>query len=864
MHESRSWNRYRAKFDDIFPNVLCVILVLLCCLVIHLREENRSFDRYSPTRHNEALKNSLKEEAFSTVGRTMTQSITITSQTPTKPIFKPIHRVEDRKLITGKGNYVDDLKLPNMLYAAVLRSPYGHAKIKRIELAKVLSNPLVRAVVAADDAVSMTRPLPVRDPSLIQKFSSEEYCLAVGKVRHFGEPIVAVACETPEAANDALEDIEIDYEPLPAVVDVEEAMESDSPLVYESYGTNVVAHYTGKFGNYDDAARQCDQVIKTRVRIGGYTFPPMETAGATASYSPESQLLTVWSNSQVFGESVRMLSNSLGIPTNRIRVITDDMGGGFGIKTRPWKQLIIPCLLSMKTSRPVRYIETRSEHMAGAGEAATLLFDTELAVRRDGRILGLKIHEIADEGASISYAGAYATMCWASVNGPYDIQNIAWNADCVLTNRSPSTPIRGVGKIMMSYALERAVEKAAHALKIDPVEMRLMNFIPKDKFPYANASGRLYDSGNYSEGLRKAAELMEYGKAKQLQDDLRRQGRYVGLGVASAVHPASGWVNSIEGLRITVDSFGQVLVSASTPDTGTGHNTIMAQIISEELGISVDDITFTNIDSFRNPWTPSSGTHMSKFSGPNIEACVGASRKVRKKILEVASILMDSDELDLELRDERVWSKTSKASKSIKEVATFAYTDRKLLDKGVEMGIEATVVTPGFVPPEALRAGHVASYLTHGSSTDICLAEVDLETYKVNILRYVSVHDCGTILNRTLVDGQLHGGLMNGIEAALFSRFEYGGDGELLTQTFIDYLLATSVDLPKFLIEHVETPAPFSSLGVKGVGESGVGGPLAAVPNAVEDALQEFDISLEQIPITEDKLFKLLSSKRKK
>ena len=769
--------------------------------------------------------------------------------------------VEDRRGISGVTAIVDELEYSRVHYVAVLRSPYAHAKLLKVDCSKALEVPGVVAAVTGEDAKRFTKPLPAY---AVSHLKPEEYGLAVGKVRYVGEPIAAVAATDPDTAEDAIEFIEAEYETLPAVVDAEEAMKPGAPLVYESFGTNVVAHHTAKWGNVDQAFKDAAVVVKKRVTLSRFSSTPLEPVAVVGRYDSITDELTLSCNAQMPGHVMMVMSEVMGIPTHRLHLIVQDIGGGFGLKTRPWKPLVLVSLLAKKVpGRPVKYIEERREHLLASGMTAGLAADFEAAASKDGKILAFRFRDYNNDGASLTYAGTYSSMHATLINGCYSIRNIQWESFTCLTNTCPSMPNRGVGKPGIVYIVERMIEAVAQELKIDPVEIRMRNFIPPDKFPYVTPSGRVYDSGNYPAVMNTAVKISEYEKWRREQAKARKEGRYIGIGVASYVHGGSATAREIEGITIKVDPKGRVVISSGSPDMGTSHSSAFAQILSDELGVNPGDVSTISFDSDRSPWTPYSGTHANKFSGPDVESTVRAARILRKKIIDVASHLLGlaSGSEEIVLTGGKAFARSNPSKfVTVVDIAKASYQNPQLLPKGVDPGLEVTCVGNS---PFAMDAFHAASemetgathqlvtgsssptgYMTYPNSAHIVVVEVDANTGMVKILNYAIVHDVGRVINPMIVEGQVHGGFASGIGAAFFEEFLYNKEGELLSSTFMDYLKPTSLDIPELAEDRVETPSRRSSLGIKAIGEGESLGPLPVMCNAVEDALDPLGVKV--------------------
>ncbi|MCS7136805.1 MAG: xanthine dehydrogenase family protein molybdopterin-binding subunit [Candidatus Caldarchaeum sp.] len=775
-------------------------------------------------------------------------------------IGERVKRLEDPPLLTGKATFVDDLKINGMLHAAILRSPYPHAYVRGVEVKQALKRPGVRAVLLPSDVLERTKPIP--PARQILHLSPQEYCMAVGKTRYVGEPVAAVAAETQAEAFDALEDIHIEYAPLESVSDPYRAMNDSSNLVYEPFGTNLAAHFHEKWGNVEAAFASADRVLEMEFKLHSYSIPPLETIGVLAKYDEHSKGLTVWANVQMVGEAVKVLSHCLGIPSNRLRLVVPHIGGGFGLKGRPWKNLLITSLLSLKTGRPVKYVETRREHLSSAGHTPACFFKIKAAVRKDGRILGYRIEEVVDEGASISYAGIYALMHKTLINGAYDVRNIEWDAYCVLTNKSPSTPVRAVGKAGIGYVVERMVDTIARELSMDPAEIRFKNYIKAGDMPYATPSGKIYDPSDYSAILRKALEV---ARVEEYRQSRREDGKVYGVGISTVVHGGSAWAVEFEAIQVSVDVHGCVKVSSPSPDMGTGQRTSLAQIVAEELGITPQSVSFPEnyFDSQSMVWTPFSGTHASKFSGPDVESCVRAARILKSKVLKAASLMLEANPNDLVLEDGMVGVRNSGVKVSLEQVAAFVYRHQSNLPEGLEPGLTATWIGGSDRSRESYVEDPTASYLTYPFSAHVAVVALDPETGYVEVEKYVVVHDCGATINPMIVEGQVVGSVANGVEAALLCEFVYDADSQMLTQTFADLLLMTASEGFDVSVYDLSHPTNRSILGVKGIAEADVIGPLAAVPNAVLDALSNLGINaqIDSLPLTPEKILTLITPK---
>lgn len=809
----------------------------------------------------------------------MSQAETVAEVKP-RWIGSAMKRVEDRHLLNADTNFVDDIKFPDVLYVAVLRSPYARAILRSVDTTDALNMPGVVDVITGDDAVRISKPLP----SYVEgsNFKSQEYFLAVKQVRYAGEPIAAVAATDPAVAEDAIEAINVEYEPLTPIIDPEEAAKPGSELVYDSFGTNVVAHYHGKWGDIEGSFKEADVVVKEKIKLHRFTSTPLEPVTAVASFNSISGELILHCNAQMVGHVMMVVSDTLNIPTHKFHLKVADIGGGFGIKARPWKQLLIPCALAMKTGRTVKYVETRTEDIMAGGASAGGVFEIEAAAKKDGRILGYRLHDISNDGASLTYAGTYESMRGYLLNGCYRIKNIQWDAFSVLTNTVPSMPNRGVGKPGITYILERMVQFLSEKLGMDPAEVRLKNFIQPDEFPYPTPAGTVYDSGNYPVVLKKALKLADYDGFRKRQLQLRKLGRYVGVGICTYVHGSSGVTAEVEGATVSIDPKGKVLMHAGSPDMGTAHATALTQIAADELGVNPSDVEVVSFDSSSSPWTPYSGTHANKFSGPDVEAAVRACRILRRKVAAIAAKLLNADEESIEVNEGKVSARGNPdRARTLGEVARAAYQNPKFLPEGHDPGLIVTYVgnnpnalnayrpdaksagvLPTIIAVAGPAGGGLKGFMTYPNSAHIVQLEVDAETGRVEIMKYFIVHDSGREINPMVVEGQVQGNAAFAVGTALFEGLNYDSGGQLLNPTFMDYLKPTTMEVPDLVIDRIETPSPNSILGIKGVGEGEALGPLAAIANGIEDALAPMHVRLTDPPFSPEKLAQLIREAR--
>ncbi len=784
-----------------------------------------------------------------------------------------LKRKEDPRLLTGQGRFLDDIKLPGMLHAAFVRSPHAHARVLRVDASAARALPGVYAVLTGAEARERSGtlrpliPVPTEPPN---------YCLASDKVRYVGEPLAIVAAVDRATAEDAAALVAVEYEELPAVVDVERAVQPDAPLVYEEVGSNVLWHDVFEYGDVEAAFAAADEVVAERFTIHRYASTPLECFGVIADWDAGQEVLTIWTNDQRPGLTIGTVAEALRLSEAQIHLITPDIGGGFGNKRRP-AYIVAVALLAMATGRPVKYLEDRRENLMALMHACNGVMYIEAAVRRDGTVLGLKVRDYADEGTNLISPCQHSLLKLGNMVNTYRIPAVRFEPYSVLTNKCPSGANRGIGKPFMCFAIERLMDRIAERLGLDPAELRFRNFIPPDQFPYETPTGAYYDSGNFPETLRRALRLLDYDALRREQARARAEGRYLGIGISTAVEPASSNLAAYmlvtgkqtstgvgEAAMVRVEPDGKVRVAFGDVCSGQGYETAAAQLVADELGLHPDDVhVHPWFDSFTTPWLYSSGNYANKFATTDVGAILGAARKVKEKILTIAAHLLEAAPEDLELRDGRVRVRgVPSREKALREIAQVAYRNLLALPPGLEPGLEARhfYANPVATLPEA--GGRVRGQLIFTNAAHIALVEVDIETAQVKVLRYGVVHDCGRAINPLLVAGQVHGATVHGIGAALLEEFVYDENGQLLTTTFMDYLKPTASDVPTIETDHLETPSPFTPLGTKGVGEGGAIPAPACIANAVEDALRPLGVRIDGLPISPSRLWTLLQRAR--
>lgn len=749
---------------------------------------------------------------------------------------QPIKRKEDRRLLTGAATYVDDLTLPGMLYAAFVRSPLAHAAIKRIDVSSALRRGAIKALTGAE-LKELCGPLVVNS---VQKGSKvpEHYPLAVGEAKFVGEPVAVVVARDRYAARDAAEEVVVEYEPLPAVVDPERAMERGAPLVHRELGDNICYTWRMRRGDVDGIFRRADRVVASKLRIRRLSPTPIEPRGVVAQYDAASGRLTVWGSTQFPHSLQGWIASSLRMDESRVRVIVPEVGGGFGAKLNHYPEDVVIPLLAMQLGRPVKWVEDRRENFLATTHGRGMTADIEAAFSGDGRILALRGRIIADLGAYNYVSTQLIPILAASMlPGAYRMEGIDAEVVGVFTNKMATDAYRGAGRPEAAYIIERVMDRAARSLGIDPAELRLKNFIRPSEFPYKTPTGFEYDSGDYEAALRRALELAGYEELRREREGLRREGRYMGIGVSTFVEICNF---RYQGAHIKVEPDGRVLAFTSTSPHGQGEETAFAQLIADELGIRLEDVEVIHGDTLLTPRGSGTAGSWTLTSGGN--ALLIAARQVREKTQAIAAAMLEARPEDLSLGDGWIWVKGAPDKRiAFSEVARVAY-DQDRVPEGLEVGLAAT----GFYTPN----------VTSPFGAYVAVVEVDPETWGVELRRVVLVSDCGRVVNPMLVEGQIHGGAVQALGQALLEEVIYGDDGSQLTASLMDYLIPSAREVPELITDRTETPAP-NPLGTKGVGELATIGLTPAILNAVEDALSPLGVPIDDIPAKPSYLYSI-------
>lgn len=776
---------------------------------------------------------------------------------------------EDLRFVRGAGRYIDDIKLPRMLYMDVLTSPYAHARIRNIDVGDALKLRGVKAVLTGSEAATLSNPIPNGLHGWSKAAGIPMYCLARDRVRYCGEPIAAVAADDRGTAADALELIRVEYEPLAIVSEVEEATKKGATILHEEFGSNVVFNRVFDFSeDIETDFDKCDLIVEGEFRTGRHTGQALETFGCIAFYNDYTNSLSYWSNFQYPAnfQSGYNIPFPLRIDKDKINFAQDiDIGGSFGNKTSiHW--LTICGLLSKKTNSPVKFIETRSQHsLTGCSHAHDRVHQIRLGLNRDGKIQALKLKVIEDIGAyPYIYTPATLLKPLTIINGQYKIKNICYEAVAVCTNKAPVGAYRGFGAVSAAYSLERIMDRAAMKLCMDPIQLRLANFIKADEFPYVTPSGEVYDSGNYDLQIQKLLELSEYERLRTRCNESKDSTTRLGIGISTSVEPGmftqaavamsqnAEVTSTPESLLVRVSGDGRIFVDLPFPSSGQSHETYVAQLFSSQLGVRMDDIVVRRLDTNSSP--PSIGPAASRLASMLAGASLIAVERIKTKMLDLTSYLVEARREDLSYEDGFVVMKgTPSVRMSFKELAKIINNQTHRLPKDMESALSFSCTfdyRPG-VPDDKWRLNR---YNTIASGANLALVEVDLETGIAKVLGYWVIDDCGTIVNPIVVDGQVHGGVFQGIEHALYCEFVYDEQGQLMNPTFMDYLVPNALDVPSFVVGHIVTPSPTSPLGVKGLGEGGIIWAPSAIANAIEDALAP-EVQINDCPIGVEKLY---------
>ncbi|MGH3501047.1 MAG: xanthine dehydrogenase family protein molybdopterin-binding subunit [Nocardioidaceae bacterium] len=797
----------------------------------------------------------------------------VTTQEPgtheRKWVGKSIRRVEDPKFLRGRGGYVADLAPPGTLHAVLLRSPHAHARIVHVDAAEARQLPGVVAVVTGADAADLCDPMPDFGPDPTKHTWR---CLAHEKVRYVGEGVAVVVAENRYVAEDARDLIDVEYEPLPPVVDPEEALAADAPLVHEALGSNVAYERTFDFGDVDRDFEEAEVIVRDRLRWGRSGAQPLETVGAVANYDPGTGMMTVHTNSLSFTSYLFMLAQTLKIPANKLDVHPLPAGGSFGSKLFAVKSSAVAGMCSKLTGRPVSYVEDRVDNISNCDHhGSDRVYEVELALMRDGTMRGVKIDVVDDYGAYIQFGVGHHGNALAQVVGPYRMSSVRYRLRAVLTNKCQQGAYRGFGSEVNNWMLECMVDMAARELGTTAVEIRRKNFIQPDQFPYFIPTGNVYDSGNYDAVLDKALELADYPRWREEQQRLRKEGRYIGIGlitcqersVFSATEfwfwfdePPAPVTSMPESVTLKVDATGGITATLySCAFWGNSPETMVAQLVAEEFDVDPHQVSVVYQGTGQG--LPATGPGGSRTTVMLAGAVEGASRKIKEKIFKVAGHLLEVEPSDLEWVDGGVAVKGSPENrKTLAEIALAVHLFKHGLPEEIESGLEESKVYdhPYTTMPSADRKDLGVFYPFMGHACHIPVVEVDPLTGTVAFLNYTAVHDCGTLVNPRSLAGHIVGGIAQGIGTALYEEYVYDRDGQLVTTSYMDYLIPSAMEVPEVTVGHVETPSPYTVHGIKGGGEGGRMMAPAAVCSAVNDALAPLRAQITTLPMTPERI----------
>jgi carbon-monoxide dehydrogenase large subunit len=781
----------------------------------------------------------------------------------------PITRQEDQRFLTGKGTYVDDIDLPDMLHAAILRSPHAHAIIRSIDTSQASALDGVAAVLTYKDLGPLAAPLPLLIPHPALTHPHTQRALAKDVVRYVGEAVAMVVATDRYIAEDALALIDVDYDSLPVISpdNPADAAAPNTPLIHDDTPNNIAAHLVQNVGDVDSAFARASHIFHRHVQLDRSASQPLETRGIVARFDAFEQALTVWDSTQGPISIRNGLAMLFGLPADKVRVTAPDVGGGFGNKIMLFypDEILVP-LAAIRLGHPVKWIEDRLEHMTASNHERSQVHDISVAMDDEGHILGLRDIFFHDTGAYCPYGIIVPLITSCQLPGPYKLPNYYSDATVVYTNRTPVSPYRGAGRPHGVFAMERILDYAADQLGIDRAEIRHRNFIQPEEFPYdvgltfQDGLPTRYDSGNYPAGLERALEMIGYDNFREQQQQAREQGRYLGIGIGCYVEGTG--IGPYEGAHISIDNQGEIHVATGLTTQGQGHQTSFAQIVAQALSVDVSKVHITTGDTHRFHW--GTGTYASRAMVIAGNAIGLAALAVKEKAIKVASWALEVAPEDLELVEGRVRVKgtpsrgLSLAALSIaSNPIRYAYgasapdlpeilpvREGPPLPPGEEPGLEATQY---FSPQHA----------TFASGVHAAIIEVDIHTGIVKVLKYAVLHDCGKLVNPLIVEGQITGGVAQGIGGSFYEHMDYDDNGQLLNASYMDFLIPYATEVPHLEMDHIETPSPINPLGVKGAGEAGCIPVPALMAAALEDALSPFNAKVDRMPLTPDDVRKL-------
>ena len=765
-------------------------------------------------------------------------------------VGQSVPRKEDRRLVQGQGLFVDDVRRHGMGYVHFVRSPYAHAKIVSIDVSAALALDGVYGTITGDEVAIQTDPF--FEMSVPPGNQIKDYALAVGKVRHMGEPVAAVCAATRELARDAAELIEVEYEPLPVLVDGEKALE-DTVVLHEDAGTNVVWSGVFDWGDWEQAKADADHVVTIkRLHFHRFSSTPLECSGALVEYDKGTLEWTLHCNHQMPGIGAIWMAPALRTGLDKLRFVTGDIGGGFGNKICLHPQFVVLCLLSRKLGRPVQWTEWRTDqHMANAHGNERMFLDVEVAVKADGTLTGFNVRAIDDCGAFPRYE-PLGCIIWAQVTpGCYEWKNIRVDFTQVCTNKSPVSPNRGYSRMQHLWLTERIIDVVASELGFDPVEIRKRNYVKE--FPYETPSGCVYDSGDYERCLDIALDLIGYEGIEARREEAKARGKLLGIGIGSTLdsgtnnfaqsqllNPELQFSGNNEAASAKLDIFGEVVVTLGTVPQGQGHETTSAQVVADIIGCSVDQVNVRRgHDTWFNTHAGFSGTYASQFAVTGLGAVKGAAELLRDEMIKLAAFVLQAPEEAIELSDgfARIKDGPPEAALPFMALGAIVNANNAFLPPDFNPTLNHRYVYRPYFGPVDTEKKKGKLTLTYSTQIHACVVEVDPETGHVELVDYAAVDDCGTRIHPQIVEGQVHGATVHAIGAALHEDFVYDEDGTLLTPNFYDYHVPHALDVPQLKTGAIESPSPVTPLGAKGMGEGGGGG-IHCICSAIQDALR--------------------------
>jgi carbon-monoxide dehydrogenase large subunit len=772
-----------------------------------------------------------------------------------------VKRVEDPRLLTGQGSFADDHRPAGLLYVALVRSTHAHARLERIDTAAAAGAGVV-AIVTGEDLAAAAKPMVA--PSKMKDYRATAMpVLARAKVRYVGEPVAAVVAESRYLAEDAARRIAVDYATLPAESDPERALAAGAPLLHEEAGTNRVLSREFARGDAAAAMAAADLRVGARFRFRRKAVLALENRCYLAEYHAGRRELTLHGATQVPGIVRDALAELMDIPEHLIRIVAADVGGGFGGKASLYPEELLVAVLARRLGRPVKYTADRLEDLLSTSQAFDEIVEAELGVAADGSIVALSAEVIGDVGAYSIYpwtAALEPVQVVSFLAGPYRMPNYRARVKGVATPKAPMGPYRGVGRPVAAFVMERLVDMAARRLGLDPVAMRQKNMVAAKEFPYRTGSGIIWDRAGFVECLAEARDALGYEKLRAWQQEARAAGRWIGIGFASyaeltgigsKIPAAPGMpVNTgTETATVRIDPSGSVTAIFGIASQGQGLETTLAQVVADELGVRLEDVRVVQGDTAGRAYT--TGTYASRSAVLAGGAGKLAAAAVRERVLRAASHLLEAHADDLVISQGRIQISGTDRSLSLRDVARSVYLEFGRMPPELQEELEATKL-------------YDPQFGTTSSATHAALVEIDPETYRVSVLRYVAAEDCGTVINPMIVDGQVHGGVAQGIGAALYEEVVYDNEGQLLTGSLMDYLVPSAAEIPRMAVRHIETQSPTTLGGFRGMGEGGTIGAPAAIANAVADALAPLGIEVTELPVTPERLFRLVAGAPKK